>query len=304
MIFKDIETDQEWSDAMVLRNKFNWCHPTTVAESKSMFELSRTTRNDDRHIGIDQGSIVYYGGVVHNRNAEGAAYWFSIYVDPHTEHSQGYYREAIIESVRRIQAFGGNSAMIEARGEYPWIAETLKQEGFEPSMKAPFSCLDVTQTNYQSHPNVISFAEFLERHPEDGLHKIWRLEMDIASDLPLPYPFKETPYETFAKSVMDPEIDLHSKFLHFADGELQGMSQLWPSKVDSKLAVNGLTGVRREYRRKGIASRMKQHSASWAKEQGIEKIFTDNEENNPMYQLNLQLGFRHLFDYVVYSKPC
>ena len=82
------------------------------------------------------------------------------------------------------------------------------------------------------------------------------------------------------------------------------MSQLWPSKVNPKSAQTGLTGVRRAFRRQGIATKTKQHSIAWAKAQGIEKIYTDNEENNPMYQLNLQLGFLHLFDFEVYSKSC
>ena len=128
--------------------------------------------------------------------------------------------------------------------------------------------------------------------------------MDVAADMPLPFPFVETPFEGFAKFILDPEVDLTCKFIYLKDGALMGMSQLWPSKVDLKLAATGLTGVRRQYRRQGVATKTKQHAIAWAKQHGIERIFTDNEENNPMYQLNLQLGFRHMFDYEVYSKTC
>ena len=277
----------------------------SVAEAKSFFERSKATRNDDRYVGIDdQGAIVTHGGVTQNRNAGDGSYWFTAYLDPHKPEASEHFRSLLHEGVRRIQTYGGNRAMIESRGEYIWCGKVLLNEGFSLDMTLPFSGVNVTESDFGFDSAVISFAEFLVRNPDDGLHKIWRLEMDVAADLPLPFPFVETPFETFSAMILDPEVDKHSKFLLYEDGELMGLSQLWPSKVNNKLAATGLTGVRRQFRRQRVASRLKQHAISWAKERGIERIFTDNEENNPMYQLNLQLGFQHMFNYEVYSKTC
>ena len=48
----------------------------------------------------------------------------------------------------------------------------------------------------------------------------------------------------------------------------------------------------RSHRRRGIATAIKVRSIRFAKDLGYRAIQTDNEENNPMYDLNLRLGFR------------
>lgn len=304
MKFQEIATDQEWSEAIALRNIYNWSHPISVAEERSYYDRSKDERNDVRLLCHQDDLTVAYACAMLNRNAGKETYWFGVYLDPHSPSAQSIFRGGVDECMRRVQAFGGTRGMVESRGEYSWEKGLLEEMGFVLDVVLPYSCLDVSECDYSRDPRVTTFGEFLRTHPDDGLQKLWRLEMDVASDLPLPYPFIETPFETFAKFITDPEIDLESKFLFVEDGELKGLSQLWPSKVNLKFAATGLTGVRRQYRRQGVATKIKKHAIAWAKQQGIEKIFTDNEENNPMYQLNLQLGFRHLFDYEVYSKAC
>jgi hypothetical protein len=41
---------------------------------------------------------------------------------------------------------------------------------------------------------------------------------------------------------------------------------------------------------------------NYAQMLGIESIETDNEENNPMFQLNLRLGFKPIPAWVSYHK--
>jgi len=53
----------------------------------------------------------------------------------------------------------------------------------------------------------------------------------------------------------------------------------------------GLTGVDRQYRRRGLATALKCQVIEVAQRLGARRILTSNEENNPMFQLNLRLGF-------------
>ena len=305
MNFKNIETHEEWADAVALRNIFNWSHPVSTDDERIYAEDSRKTRNDARIIAVEGDEIVAYGKCMFNRNAgSDGNYWIDIMLDPHHEQAP----ERLVAMERRLWQqmldFGGNTAQIEVRGEYEWVLQAFENLGFSRTMNLPYSGIDLSSTDFSLEESVISMQEYLDQHPESGLHDLWRLEMDVASDLPLPYPFVETPFEVFQGFVMSEVVDRTSKFVLYEDGVLKGMSQLWPSKVNPALAATGLTGVRRDYRRQKVATRLKQHAIAWAKSKGVERIFTDNEENNPMYQLNLQLGFRRLFDYVVYSKSC
>ena len=56
----------------------------------------------------------------------------------------------------------------------------------------------------------------------------------------------------------------------------------------------GLTGVLPEYRRQGLCSAVKIHALWDLKKKGFKKVFTGNEENNPMFQINLMLGFKKI----------
>ena len=56
----------------------------------------------------------------------------------------------------------------------------------------------------------------------------------------------------------------------------------------------GLTGVLPEYRRQGLCSAVKIHALWDLKKKGFKKVFTGNEENNPMFQINLLLGFKKI----------
>lgn len=62
------------------------------------------------------------------------------------------------------------------------------------------------------------------------------------------------------------------------------------------------TGVVRSHRRRGITTAMKLRAIQWAQANGYESIETDNEENNPMYAINMQLGYQPMPAWLSYQK--
>jgi predicted GNAT superfamily acetyltransferase len=64
-----------------------------------------------------------------------------------------------------------------------------------------------------------------------------------------------------------------------------------------------LTGVRSDYRRKGIALALKLQSIAHARVSGIKTIITNNDPTNkPMLALNERLGFMRQPDLLFYKK--
>ena len=79
-------------------------------------------------------------------------------------------------------------------------------------------------------------------------------------------------------------------FVAVADGEPIGYVSMDDNGRDG---YNGLTAVRRTWRRRGIATALKRTQIAAAKLAGFERLITGSEERNlPMRTLNAQLGYR------------
>ncbi len=81
-----------------------------------------------------------------------------------------------------------------------------------------------------------------------------------------------------------------------------GESQGSISDTDPEHFQTSVTGVRPEYRRQGIATALKVRTITYAQRHGVKEIMTNNDLQNPMYQLNLRLGFRALPAWVRVEK--
>jgi GNAT superfamily N-acetyltransferase len=79
-------------------------------------------------------------------------------------------------------------------------------------------------------------------------------------------------------------------FVAVADGEPVGYVSMDDHGRDG---YNGLTAVRRAWRRRGIATALKRTQISAAKHAGFERLITGSEERNlPMQTLNAKLGYQ------------
>ena len=71
-------------------------------------------------------------------------------------------------------------------------------------------------------------------------------------------------------------------------------------KSDPFKAWTGSLGVLKDYRRQGIATALKVKAIEKLRDKGVKQVRTDNEENNPMYKINVALGFTpepYCYDY-------
>lgn len=303
MIFREPAAQEEWQHACTLRNLYHWNDAITVERSRSLFDIGKSQRVEYRLVGYENNeAVVYIGGSENKNSTQPDNFWAYIGFDPASPRAREFAKTCWLQTLEHLPTLGCKSLQTETRSAYDFEVDVLEELGFERVMTAPFSGINVQETNFTRHPGIVSYQELAKQDPENWIKRLWRLEMDLCADLPLPHPYVETPYEIFAERVSDPNVDKRTKYLMLQDGELVGMSQLWYSPVSPQYAATGLTGSLRHVRRQGVATKLKQHSLAIAKEDGVEQVFTDNEENNPMFLLNQQLGFKKLFDYYVYFK--
>lgn len=192
-----------------------------------------------------------------------------------------------------------------------WI-KVLEQSGFKFDQANPESALKLTDldtTPFQTHVEevrqkftIISLDQFLAQNPEDGWARYHEFDTEVSRDIPSPYVFEGEPLENFVAMTSVNRDSFPTIQLALDNETIAGTSMLFRNKVFAEYYWTGLTAVRKQYRRQGIAKALKVINFELARASGATMITCDNEENNPMLQLNYQLGFKELWIWNSYSK--
>lgn len=126
-------------------------------------------------------------------------------------------------------------------------------------------------------------------------HKGYALDLVAGQDAPSPDPMSAVSFESYVENTFG-----HPGWLPegcfaavTADGTWVGITELSRTSDPERLNTPW-TAVHPGYRRHGIATALKVRAIRFAQRWGAQVISASNEENNPMYQLNLQLGFTPL----------
>jgi mycothiol synthase len=196
--------------------------------------------------------------------------------------------------------------------DQPHVLDWLRGHGFEPTMRYPVSLLDLTtfdptpfagiEEKVQAAGVEIKTLAELQRTDLDWLQKLYDLTWGVMEDVPSPEPPKRQSPEQFQKVFDNPNLLPDCWFVALNDGDYVGESKLFAEPADPSKLMTGLTGVVREQRRKGIATALKLRAIDYAIQYGATRIETDNEENNPMYQINLRLGFQPAPAWIDFEK--
>ncbi len=182
-------------------------------------------------------------------------------------------------------------------------SEFLREKGFEVVIREPISELDLSTFDETPFVHKIRQAEDhgirlvsladLTRECSDWQERLWQIHTTIHEDVPLPDPFRPLPLEDFLRQkVENPAFTPDASHVAVHGEEWAGLSELFIDPNHPQVGGTGLTGVTRPWRRKGLATALKLKVLRRAKAKGVRRVITDNEENNPMFQINLMLGFR------------
>ena len=195
----------------------------------------------------------------------------------------------------------------------------LEKENFKlVQTNREYSC-DITKINLKKYASLIiklendgikfydSKEEMVKNDEKFPNHfkKLEELEWTIEQDIPIPDDIKHTrlPYDHWLKLCHDfydnsYGIDIVAvyKKQYIASTDI-GINQSEPHK-----GWTGSLGVLRDFRRKGIATAIKIKAIEKLLEKGVTELRTDNEKNNPMYKINIALGFKAVPFSLDYSK--
>ena len=305
-------SDQDYETAVELNNLV-WPERYETAEEQKLWDQERPKEylNERLLAEVDGRPVAEAGYGETFWSYEPGKYWLSIAVHPdHQRRGIGstlYDHIMVCLSDRPVRKLAAWTRDKPAGGVH-----FLERRGFQEVMRYPVSELDLTtfdlapfaekvqQVEADPRLEIKTLAQLLAEDP-DCKPKLYDAAWEWMEDVPSPGPRTRPSYEFWEKRTFgNPRLLSAAWFLAVEDGRYVGISYLRPS-VPGDMHT-GLTAVSRSHRRRGLATALKVKAITYAQAQGCRRIITDNEENNPMYELNLQLGFRPLLNFMDFEK--
>lgn len=258
-----------------------------------------------RFIAERNGEAVAFGHFMHQS-------WsfredkYMIWVGVHPDHERKGYGSALWDYLMAQLARRQPGELVSyTRENRTHAVQFLEKRGFEVKLRMPVSRINPQAFDAAPFAGKIARVEQsgiavrtlteLRADDPDWVHKAYELEWACVQDVPSVDGFTKQPFEAWQKRLLDsPNFMPQAWFIAVDSDQWVGLSCLWRNSTSSHKLNTGLTGVLRSHRRRGVATAMKVRALTFARDYGATEVDTDNEENNPMLQLNYQLGFRSM----------
>ncbi len=236
---------------------------------------------------------------------------FDLWVVPERQ-AKGIGKRLYEQLLAALAPFDPLSIRTHARENLDRSRHFLEARGFRPGMAEWESRLDLAafdparyaggEERVMAQGIELRSLKELEHDPERD-RKVWELDWAVTQDVPSDEPATRVSFEHFLTSQMQHPNFLPDAYFVAVDGEhYVGLSTLWKCQGSPDLDT-GLTGVRREYRRRGIALALKNRALTWAKAAGRPQVKTWNATSNEgMLGINVQLGFARQPAWIEWTK--
>ena len=299
--------DFEFEEITRIYNRVSHDARTHIDIEKENWSLLDKKVAYDRLLLYNDNSIIGFLRYMQGRESNKQKCFFNIFIDP-VFNGNGYRQLLYDNMLEDIKSFNCNGLYMEIfdHPNYTNSKIFLENNGFVNKFKIREYSLNLNTLDLSKYEKLINKLEmkgikFCDSKLELSIlpnhyEKLEELEWLISQDFPMPDGLspERGEYEDFLKYQKIFEEKRYGIEIIAIDGdEYIGSTDLevYP-EVDSTKAWTGGLGVIKKYRRQGIATALKIKAFQKLKEKGVRIVRTDNEENNPMYLINVELGFK------------
>lgn len=251
------------------------------------------------------GEIVGYGYTGHHSGAFDPTLLGSNLAIPEEERYRACaqtYLERQISRARQTRGVKTLGAWVSRDTEF--MRDLYTSNGFEISLVEYVSMISLEEFHverfskyvqrFEESPLQILTLKQLQRVYSDWeqrLFQLWhRIEMDVPTDLIEP----DMDFDFWKASLFAPWFEADDVYVVLDGDKWVALSSYDRSDRPTDTFSTDLTGVLPEYRRRGICTALKVFALDDLKRKGCNRVFTENEEDNPMYQINMMLGFEKI----------
>jgi len=262
--------------------------------------------------------VLYYS---QGRDENSKTAFYTLNLDPNYN-NKGFRKLLYDKMLNEVKAFNCNlvHTSIYDHPNYNEHKKLLNKEGFKlVQTNREYSC-DIKKVNTKKYQPLIKKLEsdgikFYDSKEQmmrndkkfpNHFKQLEELEWKIEQDFPIPEGISHTriPFEHWLKLCHEFYNNSYGiDIVAVKKGRYIGSTDIHVFyKSEPHKGWTGGLGVLKEFRRQGIATALKVKAIEKLLEKGITEIRTDNEENNPMYKINVNLGFKAVPFSLDYSK--
>jgi len=300
-------SDQEFKELARIDNLVNHDSIDHPDEDKNNWNIRDKSIIRDRLLLYKENiliGVMYYS---QGRDENDQTTFFTLNLDPNYN-NKGYRNLLYNKMLERVKIFNCNKVhtSIYDHPNYNEIKKLIIREKFKlVQTNREYSCdiRNVDVDKYQPlirelESNGVQFYDSKEEMLNWPNHykKLEELIWSYDQDIPIPDGIKHTriPFKQWVKLRDDfYENSYGVDLVAVQDNKYVGSTDIFvfPKSEPFKGWTDGL-GVIKGFRRKGIATALKIKAIEKLLKKGITEIRTDNEKNNPMYKINVALGFK------------
>ncbi len=259
---------------------------------------------------LDAEDRIQFGHTVHPAHEE-----LVVNRQPIHDHVERYVLSLIAD--RQVKVL-----LTKAREDNKVKVGWLTDNGYQAVRRSLSSSLDVAAFDFRKREGCVENVEasgieflvraYLQEHDPDWHAKLYAAWVEIKLDAPTSNEERPIPVDEFDRMLNSPSMCPETNLIAVDNGSLAascsgfgpyaGLTFANPLLRNSTIWWIRFTGVRRAWRRRGIATALKLKSIAQARDMGCARMRTGNEENNPMYGINIALGFESAPAWKEYEK--
>lgn len=275
-------------------------HPTTADDERAGDADTPADRHRARWVIEDAADGVV--GVVEYRQREPTSSEYKLELFVHPSHQgRGHGKRLYAHVIDRLRELQATTLLADEVKEDLRGVRFLAERGFEEVMRFWQSHLDVAA--FDPTP----FTLPLERLSQQGIdirtlremqteperdRRLYNLVCEVSADVPSADAYTPPTYEAFCRDLPAPETDESNMYFVAVQQERYvGLHIMVPRSGTDHLRV-AMTGIRRTYRRQGIALALKLRGIAYARAHAHPVLRTMNATGNgSILALNNKLGF-------------
>ena len=292
-------------------------YTTSINEFRYTDEsLDRSKFHFKRYVSIegDSGRILGFGTIKHSMwMFHPQKFWVEILVDPKHQ-SKGVGTRIYEKLVKDLEQLDATTAWAMVKEDLPRALTFTQKLGFAEKKRAWESRLDPSDVDvgrFQKYADkasdegikISTLTEEQTRGPK-SVRNLYELAQELMADVPLQATYTKMSFEQWEAFELKNPVLIPDCYFIASDGpRYVGLTTAVRSDKEPRTLYQLLTGVRHEYRGRGIAMALKLKVIDFARRNQYDKIKTWNDsENAPMLGVNTRLGFKRQAGWITIEK--